>query len=360
MRHIKAKRDKLKKLTETFKGCSTLLIVMQSNPDPDAIASAYALKKLANARGCLQCSIIGGSIDRAENRMLADYLGLNLRDHCHLDIGKYDITAMVDTQPGTGNNPLPLDVVPTIVIDHHPITKITRKCKFTDIRSKYGATSTMMYEYLKISGIDIKPKLATALLYGIKSDTQDLGRDARQADFDALHDLYKLANLRMLSNIQRGLVKREYFQMLCNVLGNAKAYPNAVISSLGYLESPDMIAEASDLLLRDESTCFSLVYGFTRDYISISLRTSQDKITAEKIIKKIVARRGTGGGHPSYAGGQIPLKKHSKRERKMLEKVIIEKFLAAINEPGAKGYPLIRYDKELTTPEKLLKDESSQ
>lgn len=353
LRNLKQKKDKLKKLKESFKNCATLLIVMQSNPDPDAIASAYALKKLANSLGELQCSIIGGTIDRAENRMLVEYLGISLREP-DLDVTKFDLIAMVDTQPGTGNNPLPSGIIPNIVIDHHPVNKFTRKCKCTDIRNKYGATATIMYEYLKIAGVTIEPKMATALLYGIKSDTQDLGRDARQEDFDALHALYKFANLRMLSNIQRGLVKRDYFQMLCNVLGNAKAYPNAVISSLGYLESPDMIAEACDLLLRDEKTCWSLVYGFTKDHISISLRTSQVEIHADSVIKKIVARRGTGGGHPSYAGGQIPLKKHTKTEKKNLEKVIKEKFLAAINDRNTKGTSLIKYDKELITAEKLL------
>jgi nanoRNase/pAp phosphatase (c-di-AMP/oligoRNAs hydrolase) len=146
--------QRLEKLTAILAGKSTLLIVMQDFPDPDAIASAVALRELANKLAGTQCSLAhGGVVGRAENATMVKYLGLNLRLMHEIDPSKFDIIAMVDTQPGTGNNSLDPEVVPHIVIDHHPIRRATRKAPFIDIRSKYGATATIMYEYLTRASI---------------------------------------------------------------------------------------------------------------------------------------------------------------------------------------------------------------
>ncbi|MBP8911062.1 MAG: DHH family phosphoesterase, partial [Phycisphaerae bacterium] len=214
--------SKLQRLTELLVGKTYLLIGMQDSPDPDSLAAAVALRKLANNLGNLQCSIVCcGAVGRGENRALVKYLGLNLRCYAELAYDKYDLVAMVDTQPGTGNNSLPEGVLPDIVIDHHPIRRLTRTVEFTDIRSSYGATSTILVEYLIEAGITPETPLATALLYGIRSDTQDLGREASRADIDAIEFLYPFANNRMIGEIQRGKVPRVYYQMLADALKNA-------------------------------------------------------------------------------------------------------------------------------------------
>ena len=169
---------KFKRLREVFEGHATMLIVLQDFPDPDAIAAASALKELGRKLGAIQTSLAcSGLVGRAENRALVRYLGLNLLKMDKLDAGNFDLVAMVDTQPGTGNNGLPVEHVPDIVIDHHPIRPATRKARFFDIRGRYGSTSTILYEYMEEAGIDIEIPLATALAYGIRSDTSDqIGR----------------------------------------------------------------------------------------------------------------------------------------------------------------------------------------
>jgi nanoRNase/pAp phosphatase (c-di-AMP/oligoRNAs hydrolase) len=145
--------SRLQKLIELFTGKAYLLVVMQDNPDPDSVAAAVAVRRLARSQPNLQCSIAnGGTVGRGENRALVKYLGLNLRSCEEVDYGKYDLIATVDTQPGAGNNSLPEAVLPDIVIDHHPIRRQTRMVPFTDIRSGYGATSTIMVEYLIEAG----------------------------------------------------------------------------------------------------------------------------------------------------------------------------------------------------------------
>lgn len=334
--------SKLQKLTELLTGKTYLLVVMQDGPDPDSLAAAVALRRLARGLANLQCSIAhGGTVGRAENRALVKYLGLNLRPCDEIDYEKFDLIALVDTQPGTGNNSLPDLVVPDMVIDHHPIRRQTRTVPFTDVRSGYGATSTILVEYLIEAGITPDSPLATALLYGIRSDTQDLGREASRADIEAIEFLYPFANKRMLSVIQRGKVPRVYYQMLADALRNAHVQGPAIITELGEIDNPDMIAEVADLLLREDETVWTMCTGFWHDKLLISIRTSEEGNLAEKVIRHIVARKGTGGGHQTYAGGQIPLLKGTKKEREELARHVEWKFLEALGVPEAQNAPLV-------------------
>lgn len=325
-------RKKVAALVSLLKEAKSVLIVMQNNPDPDSIASALGLRKIANSQGETQCTIAcGGTVGRAENRALVRYVGLNLRPLADLDPAKFDLTCMVDTQPGTGNNAFPSDAIPDIVIDHHPMRQTTRKCKFTDVRRKYGSTSTIVCEYLQHLGITIEMQLATALLYGVRSDTQDLGREATKADMDATYFLYPLANKRMLSQIQRGRVTREYFQMLTEALKNARVYQNnVIITNLGSVENPDIIGELADLFLRDDDANCTMCYGQHEEKFLISVRTSDESLEANKLAHRVVGRKGTGGGHKTYAGGQIPLTGLPKAAIAKLEQQIARKLLKAM------------------------------
>lgn len=331
MNHNHKTEAKLQQIKLILENHKTMLIVLQDNPDPDAIASAIALRKLANVLANVQCSIAhGGTVGRGENRALVSYLGLNLRPLRQLDLAQYELFAMVDTQPGTGNNSLPDEIEPDIVIDHHTCRHSTRRCRFSDIRSRCGATATILYEYLKAAGIKPDVPMATALLYAIRSDTQDLGRDATKADIRALTHLYFLANKRMLSQIQHGKVRRDYYRMLADGMNNAQVYGNAIVTRLGNIENPDMIGEVADLLLRDDQTDWVMVYGLSQDKLLISLRTYQENARADKVIRHLVARRGTGGGHPSYAGGQISVQKLSQNSIEKLQKILINRFVKEV------------------------------
>ena len=320
-----------------------MLIAIQDNPDPDAIASAVALRKLANTLSNIQCSIAhGGTVGRAENRALVRYLGLNLRPIDQLDMTQFELFAMVDTQPGTGNNSLPAEIEPDIVIDHHTCCQQTRRCRFTDIRNKYGAAATILYEYLTAAKVQIEAPLATALLYAIRSDTQDLGRDTTKADIESFICLYPLANKRILSHIQRGQVSRDYYQMLADALKNACVYGSAIVTNLGPIENPDMIAEVADMLLRDDTTDWVMVCGYFQQNMLISLRTEAEDAHAGKVIRRIVARKGSGGGHPSYAGGQIPLSDDTQKSKQKLEKTILNRFLKQVSADFRHETELIR------------------
>jgi nanoRNase/pAp phosphatase (c-di-AMP/oligoRNAs hydrolase) len=341
---LRKTREKIARLREIFKENKTLLIVLQDSPDPDCIASAIALRKLANSLADIQCSLVyRGRIGRAENRALVRYLSVHLRDASEIDFHGYDLVALVDTQPWAGNNCLPSELEPDIVIDHHKCRRRTRQCRFTDIRSRYGATATILYEYLQAAGIEIDSSLATALLYAIRSDTQDFGRDTSQADIDAVLAVYPLANKRILGQIQRGRVERSYFQILGNALRSASVYGPAIAACLGKVSNPDLIGEIADLLLRDDETDWSFCYGFFEKRLLISIRTSAESPRADKVIGHVIGRKGTGGGHPSYAGGQIPLESDEPRILERLERRVLKRFLEAIGAAGVKEQKLIEF-----------------
>ena len=334
--------SKAARLVELLRGKRSLLIVMQDNPDPDSIAAAAALRRIANTLTDAHCSIAyGGVIGRAENRAVAGYLGLNFRPIEDIDLDKYDAVALVDTQPRAGNNSLPDDRQPDIVLDHHPLTSETRGVPFIDVRKRYGAVSTILVEYLGELGISPDPPLATALLYAIRSDTQDLGTEAVQADIEAAEALYPLANTRMLSAIQRGRVPRSYYTSLAKALENARVYGNCIVADLGDVDNPDMMGEMADLFLRHEGIEWVLCHGAHDGKLLLSLRTSQSRKPAGDVMKRIVSRIGTGGGHATAAGGQVPLKKGTRAEREGRHKTFRDRFLKEVGTTNGRGRRLL-------------------
>jgi len=327
----KRSTERVAKLLGVLGDKRSLLILMQDNPDPDSLASAAALRRLVNAKTYAQCSLAyGGVIGRGENRALADYLALNFRPAREVDFGAFDSIALVDTQPGTGNNALPDDRLPDVVLDHHPLRPDSRKVAFTDIRSRYGALSTILFEYLKALGITPDPPLATALLYAIRTDTQDLGKAAGKADLRAAEELFALSNPRMLSAIQRGSVSSDYFRTMARALEGARQYGHCIVSDLGEVDNPDYTGEFADMFLRHEEADWAMCHGLHDGKIWASLRTVVDKEHAGKMLKAVVRGIGTGGGHERSAGAQIPVGKGSGGAR-ALARELRDRLLAKLH-----------------------------
>jgi len=329
---------KLSRLKEILAGKKSMLIVLQDNPDPDAIAAGVGLRELANHLFGISCSLVhGGLVGRVENRALAKYVGVNLRHFEEIDATNFDMVAMVDTQPNTGNNALPNGTPIDVLVDHHPMRKASRGIPFTDIRKHYGAASTIIFEYLAEAGVEIDAPTATALLYGIRSDTQELGRDATRADIRAHLALYQLANSRMLGQITHAALPDDYYRILHTALENARRNGRGIYTSLGEIEDTDMISEVADLFLRNENVQFSLVIGSRQGAMHLSLRTSVPEADAGRIMSRIVSRKGTGGGHRMMAGGQIPLGEvTSDGARKRLERTIVRRFLKITGETASR------------------------
>jgi nanoRNase/pAp phosphatase (c-di-AMP/oligoRNAs hydrolase) len=285
-----------------------LVILPHDNPDPDAMASAAALRYIAKTLGGKDASIaLGGYVGRAENRAMVRYLTIPLVPVSELPLrDPATIIALVDTQPGRTNNSLPDDVPASIVIDHHPQYVATGHLPFADLREGYGATSTILTEYLMDTRLPVDTKIATALFYGIMAETQDLGREASTPDMDACHFLYPHTNKRRLAKIENARVPREYFTTFRTTIQSAMIYDKAVISILGDIRYPDMVAEMADFLLRLDEVEWAAAIGRHERYLYVSLRTTHRDVNAGDLLQRVLGNAHA-GGHDMIAGGRVPL-----------------------------------------------------
>jgi len=298
------------------------LILTHNNPDPDALASAWALKFLLEQAGGIAARIVyGGILGREENRALNRLLRIGAVKARATTFKKTVAVLMVDCQPGAGNNPLPEGIEPVAVIDHHPRIKGT-KAAFVDIRPECGATTTILVEYLREAEIDIPSDLATALYYGLVSETQHLGRDVTRGDIEASIYLFPKVKHRLISRIEHPVHSREFFQQLHGALEKAVTYKKFVGAKLGEIDYPDFVSQFADLLVSLKRATWCFVTGRLGDTLYCSLRTTHPKAQAGKILRQVVGKRGSAGGHEMIAGGQIPLQGLSPEEITALEEAV--------------------------------------
>lgn len=325
-------------------------IVPHTNPDPDALASAFGLAHLFRERFGVSATIFyGGVIGRAENRAFVSELKIPLKKIAELDLRRWRTIAVVDTQPGAGNLPLPKGTLPAIVLDHHlPARREMKKVCFADLRSNFCATSTIVTAYLREAGVQFTPRLATALFWGIKTDTYDLGREATPADIDAYVFLLPMIDHVRLARIEHPVVSREYFVRFHECLGGAELHGDALTAWLTHTPYPDITAEIADWLCRLRSAKWALVAGVHEREIHFSVRTRERTRDAARVAMRLAGRHGSAGGHGMIAGGTIPIE-HSNDEREREKEIhadfllLKKRFLAALkinaDAPGARLVP---------------------
>lgn len=283
-------------------------IYTHDQPDPDSIASAYALQHLLARRLEADAAIaFGGTIGRATNRAMVEHLGIRLRPLSGIKHAEYGTHCMIDTQPEMGNHSIPDDLSIAIAIDHHPPRPGARQAAFTDVRTDYGATSTMMFYYLKAAGLDLPAKLATALLIGIKSDTRGLEREASEADLHAYLEIFPRADLTLMARIESPRIPQKYFAAFHAALEVSALYDGVLVADIGEVENPDLVAELADFFIPLEGADYALVMGRHKGRMYLSLRTRSDEHDAGATIARVVGEMGTAGGHGKMAGAQISL-----------------------------------------------------
>ncbi len=324
---------KLEELLEIMGGSKSLLILTHDNPDPDAVSAASCLRYIISKRLGIQVGIgYGGIVGRAENRTMLRLLKIHTTKISEAKIRQHKSVLLMDTQPMAGNNSLPRGAQVKGVIDHHPQRKSTR-APFLDIRPDYGAVATILTEYLFSSGLDIPTNLATALFYGIASETQDLGREVSDADAAAYLALFGKANKKLLSKIRRPVVTREHFAYMARAIANAVTYKHSIATPLGRVDNPDTVAEVADLMLTLQRMTWSICTGRHKDTILMSLRTTRVKGKAGTVARSVIGASGTAGGHDMVAGGQITCAGMTEKQRDELEHKAIETFFRTRGKP---------------------------
>lgn len=320
-------QQNFQKMGEALKSTKRLIVLTHDNPDPDSVSSAVALAYIVKNKFNIPSAVrYGGIVGRAENRAMIRVLNLRISPLSEKDLKPGVDFALVDMQPKTGNSSFPKNRKPVIIVDHHPLRKTT-KADFIDIRTGYGATATILTEYLIESGLEISSAIATALSYGISSETQDLGREASEQDIQAYLALFPKSNKKLLASIEHPKLPREYFIYLNRALHHSSLYKNAVTTTLGEIENPDFVAFIADFMLRIERVNWSMCLGRYKDKIIVSIRTTNQKGEAGRFLRRLLGKRGTAGGHGMIAGGQVPCQSMEHEKCTQIEEELVQAFL---------------------------------
>jgi nanoRNase/pAp phosphatase (c-di-AMP/oligoRNAs hydrolase) len=305
------------------------LVVTHDNPDPDSLSSAYGLKLLFET--CLGRSTTigyGGIIGRAENQALVRACQIPVQPLEGLRLGDYTTIALVDSQPDTGNNSIPADAPIDLVVDHHPLRDQTpQRSRWVDVRSDFGASATIVAKYLLQKEVPIPALLATAFVYAIKSETQELGVRAHQADRDVYFRLFQQADSRLLFEITHPKVPLEYFRILGDVTQKTMLYGHSAVTYIGKISNPDLVAEMADLVMRLEGVTWALCMGVYKTTLILSLRTNQESGGAGQMIQRLVRGLGQAGGHGMMAGGKVAQCPKDRTSRLNLVAILRDRFL---------------------------------
>lgn len=320
---------RLRQLAEVLEGKRRLLVLTHDNPDPDCIASGWALTKVARKlhRSLRADLAYAGIIGRAENRTLTKILRVPIKPIESIDTASYDAFALVDSQPETGNNSLPPGIQATAVIDHHPLREATKEVPFYDIREDYGATATLLSEYLEAAEVKVDKRLATALFYAIKTETLNLGREASRADARAFFRYFPIVDNEALSRIENPPITRAYFRMIDQAIEGTHLHGDVAVTRLGAVSNPDMVAQFADLMVRMEKIQWAVTMGRYQKDLIVSVRTNLPMANAGRIIQQVVGDEGRAGGHGMMAGGKIPGGAESPKRAREMERLMKSRAL---------------------------------
>ncbi len=307
------------------------LVLLQDFPDPDALSSAWAYQLIAQQYN-IQCDIVyAGTLSHQENIALVKLTGLpakrwGIQTLKEKDLSIYQGCVLIDNQ-GTTSQLLPVvqqAAIPiTAVIDHHSIQQ-PLKPEFADIRPSTRATATILTQYLQAglmkldSGISEHVKCATALMHGLRSDTNRL-MQAQEEDFLAGAYLSRFYDAQLLNAVLQAYRSKRVMDVIERSLKNRVLQNNFSIAGVGYLryDDRDAIPQAADFLVTEENVHTAVVYGIVHnkdeevEVVIGSLRTSKITLDPDEFIKEAFGQdsqgRFFGGGRLSAGGFEIPM-----------------------------------------------------
>jgi nanoRNase/pAp phosphatase (c-di-AMP/oligoRNAs hydrolase) len=294
--------EKLHQLRNLFDPRDRVLITIDA--DPDSLASALALKRLLWHK--VQSVTIAhfNEIRRIDNVTMVRLLKIPLVKLQKIDSKDFSKALLVDGQPHHHEAFCGLQY--DVVIDHHPITMAV-EAPFVDIRPSYGATATMMTEYLRSAKIRPSKSLATALLYAIRVDTHNFELGALEEDVKAFRYLFSYANMNLLRKIEisdMGVRDLKYFQ---KALESKRVVKGKIFAHLEHVRSADILVIVADFFMRCHEVAWTVVSGVCNNYLVVIIRNDGFRKNAGTWAIKAFGRLGSAGGHRAMARAEIPL-----------------------------------------------------
>ena len=286
-------------------GARTLPILIQTEPDPDAIGSAFAVRALLgrNERSAPIVSL--GRSRRPETRRMSELLDLHVTEVTEAELKAFERVVVVDTQP----NLLQDAATRVAVIDHHP-PQGEYRAEFQDIRPAFGAAASMLTEYLRAAGQEVGERLATALLYGIRTDTALLTRGCTRDDVLAYAYLQARADLSLLNRIDRPAYPRDALPQIGRALERVRVQDDLAVLWLGRVAKSraHLMPELADLSLSIEGVRWVAACGVIERALVCNIRyLAETRPGAGDLAREAVKAGGSGGGHATMARVEIPL-----------------------------------------------------
>jgi len=295
-------RDNLRKLFDLFSSKDRILVTIDA--DPDSMASAMALKRILWRRVHTVTIAHFNEIRRFDNLTMTRLLKIPLIKLNKIDSQNFSKILVVDGQPHHHESFAKFKY--DAVIDHHPVVMPVR-APFVDIRPEYGATATIMTEYLRAAKIRPSKSLATALVYAIRADTHNFEVGALDVDVTAFQFLFRYANMHLLSRIEAaemGLVELQHFQQ---ALENRQIRKGKIYSYLGRVPSQDTLVLVADFFMKCHEVTWAVVFGIYRKNLVVVIRNDGLRKNAGLSASKAFGPFGNAGGHRAMARAEIPL-----------------------------------------------------
>lgn len=313
--------EKLRRFYHQFSGNDHALIVI--NADPDAIASAMAVSRLLWRRVLNVTTSHVNTINRPDNLAMLKLLGVSLVPHTDIDLTQYSKIVIVDSQPD--HNEFMNRLTPHVIIDHHPETGA--KAPYLDIRPNYGATASIMTEYLRAARIKPSVKLATGLFYAIKTDTNAFKRQTVIEDVRAFQYLFRYVNIHLARKIEQADLRLDFLKYFKTALQTMRLRKGRVFVHLGPVVNPDVCVIIADFFMRIVSVTWSIVSGTYDKKLIVIFRNDGIRKNAGNVAKKSFGQFGSAGGHKNMARAEIALSDLSEQvdirdEKKLLRWLI--------------------------------------
>ncbi|WP_297056946.1 DHH family phosphoesterase [Thermosulfurimonas sp.] len=300
---FRSNRERLKTFLSLFRKDDRVLILIWG--DPDALASALAVKRLLAQRVSQVVIAHVNEIRRINNQLMIKLLRIPVVKRSQIDPKEFTKKVLVDAQPP--HNALFQEIQFDAVIDHHPETE-GWEAPYVDIRPHYGATSTILGEYLRTAGIKPSVALATALIYGIKTDTDNFEKHCSLQDVICFHHLFKHMNRHLLHKIEAADIRRSELKYVKLALENMKFRKHRLFTHVGRVPNPDILVVIADFLNHVQEVGWVFVSGEYRQRLVIIIRCDGYRKNAGRLASKAFGALGFAGGHREKARAEIPLK----------------------------------------------------
>jgi nanoRNase/pAp phosphatase (c-di-AMP/oligoRNAs hydrolase) len=295
-------KEKLKRFYKRFSGSDHVLIPI--NADPDAIASAMAVKRLLWRKSASVTISNVNKIRRPDNLAMIRLMGVQLVPFTKIDPAQYTRVVMVDSQPDHHDSLL--NMAPDVIIDHHPVSSVS-DAPLMDIRPKYGATASILVEYLRAAGIKPSAKLATALYYAIKTDTSNFERKTRMEDLSAFQYVFRFSNTALAYRIEQAEMRVDFLPYFKRAIEQRRFRKGRAFVHLDRVSHPDICVQIADFFLRVNTVNWSIVSGLHQAKLVVILRNDGIRKNAGTAAKESFGRLGPAGGHKSAARAEIPV-----------------------------------------------------